>query len=279
MRPKPSPISDTIQFRAPFDRDARLESRPLPAAEERVTANIKAGGIEGFLARLQASLDRVEAAQVLALNSMEEHYDTRARRMRGVLADLGVDVDSISVPTGRGVGGPFVSVKQGAGNAFERQLYRIKLARAQIERINRTLTTVPLRKPLAGEPESSSGYGVRVDPFLGVPAMHTGHDFRAAAGDRVLATAAGTVVSAGWNGGYGKMVEVRHGNGFSTRYAHLSEIEVSVGQKVAVGDMVGRVGSTGRSTGPHLHYETRIEGESVDPQKFLRAGVRLGSGS
>jgi murein DD-endopeptidase MepM/ murein hydrolase activator NlpD len=81
---------------------------------------------------------------------------------------------------------------------------------------------------------------------------------------------------AGTNGGYGRMVEVDHGNGFTTRYAHLSAIDVEVGQVVRIGQIVGRVGSTGRSTGPHLHYETRVDGDPVDPQKFLRAGVRLG---
>ena len=86
------------------------------------------------------------------------------------------------------------------------------------------------------------------------------------------ATANGTVETAGWNGGYGKMVEIDHGNGFSTRYGHLSEIDVKVGQQVKIGQIIGRVGSTGRSTGPHLHYETRIDGDAVDPQKFLRAG-------
>ena len=105
--------------------------------------------------------------------------------------------------------------------------------------------------------------------------MHTGLDFRGDTGDPVRATANGTVTVAGWNGGYGKMVEVDHGNGLATRYGHLSAIEAQVGQTVKIGQIVGRVGSTGRSTGPHLHYETRVDGEAVDPQKFLRAGSRL----
>jgi murein DD-endopeptidase MepM/ murein hydrolase activator NlpD len=279
VRPKPSPISDTIRFLAPVEREARLESRPLPAAEGRVAASAKAGGVEGTLARLQASLDQVEARQANMLNAMEEHYDARARRMRGVLADLGVDVAKPAPLAGRGVGGPFVSVKANASTAFERQLYRMKLARAQIEHLTQTLITVPVRRPLASDLETTSGYGVRLDPFLGVPAMHTGQDFRAPTGERVLATASGIVTIAGRNGGYGKLVEIRHGNGFSTRYGHLSEILVVVGQKVSLGQMVARVGSTGRSTGPHLHYETRVDGDAVDPQKFLRAGVRLGSNS
>jgi murein DD-endopeptidase MepM/ murein hydrolase activator NlpD len=81
---------------------------------------------------------------------------------------------------------------------------------------------------------------------------------------------------AGRDGGYGNMVEVQHGNGLATRYGHLSEIDVKVGQHVRIGEVIGKIGSTGRSTGPHLHYETRVDGEAVDPQKFLRAGARLG---
>ena len=154
----------------------------------------------------------------------------------------------------------------------------MKLVRGQVERLTRTLTTVPIRKPMTGELEWTSGYGMRADPFIRAPAMHTGLDIRADTGEPARATAAGTVTMAGWNGGYGKMVEVDHGNGFATRYAHLSAIDVEVGQAVRIGQIVGKVGSTGRSTGPHLHYETRVDGDAVDPQRFLRAGVRLGGG-
>ena len=80
---------------------------------------------------------------------------------------------------------------------------------------------------------------------------------------------------AGWSGGYGKMVEIDHGNGLATRYGHLSQIDVSVGDEVRIGQVIGRIGSTGRSTGPHLHYETRVDGEPVNPQKFLDAGAKL----
>ncbi len=105
--------------------------------------------------------------------------------------------------------------------------------------------------------------------------MHSGIDFRAEQGSPVRSTAPGRVVGAEYSGGYGNMVEIDHGNGITTRYAHLSAILVSEGQQVAQGTVVGRVGSTGRSTGPHLHYETRIEGDAVDPQRFLRAGNRF----
>src|SRR5262249_19705907 len=174
-------------------------------------------------------------------------------------------------------GGPFVPVSpRGDGGAFERQLYRISLSRAQVDHLDRAMVAVPIRKPLSGEIEMTSGFGVRMDPFFRSLAMHTGVDMRANSGEPVHATAAGKVTSAGWSGGYGRMVEVDHGNGLSTRYGHLSAIEVSEGQMVRVGQVVGRVGSTGRSTGPHLHYETRVDGDAVDPQKFLRAALRLG---
>jgi murein DD-endopeptidase MepM/ murein hydrolase activator NlpD len=119
------------------------------------------------------------------------------------------------------------------------------------------------------------GFGPRRDPIIGRPAFHSGIDFRAPPGAPIKSAGAGTVVSAGWNGGYGRMVEVDHGNGITTRYAHMSRISVSRGDKVETGTVLGRVGSTGRSTGPHLHFEVRKGGEAVDPRPFLRAGRKI----
>src|SRR3982075_543481 len=271
--PKPSPISDTVIFVAPPDREARLESRAPVVAAPQPNQFAKVQGFDKVLVRLQTSLDKVESRQMAALSAVEESMESRVRRMRGVFTDLGLDVPQLEAATPRaGMGGPFVPVKLPAdAGAFERQLYRINITRSQVERLNRTLALVPYRKPVIGEVEFTSGFGVRSDPFLGRPAMHTGLDFRAATGH-------GKVVSSGWMGGYGRMVEVDHGNGLSTRYGHLSEINVKVGDLIKIGQVIGAVGSTGRSTGPHLHYETRIDGDAVDPQKFLRAGVRLSAG-
>jgi murein DD-endopeptidase MepM/ murein hydrolase activator NlpD len=278
--PKPSPISDTVIFVAPPDREARLESRAPVVTKAQPNQFAKVQGVDNVLVRLQSSLDQVERRQMAALSSVEDNMESRVRRMRGVFTDLGLDMTQLEAATPRaGVGGPFVPVKLPAdAGAFERQLYRINVTRAAVDRLNRTLALVPYRKPVIGEVEFTSGFGVRSDPFLGRPAMHTGLDFRAAMGDPVRATANGKVVSSGWAGGYGRMVEVDHGNGLSTRYGHLSEINVKVGDVIRIGQVIGAVGSTGRSTGPHLHYETRIDGDAVDPQKFLRAGVRLSSG-
>jgi len=277
--PKPSPISNTVIFVAPPDREARLESR-TPASAPQPSQFAKTQGVDNVIVRLQTSLDRVESRQLAALSSVEDGIESRARRMRGVIADLGLDMAQLEAATPRsGMGGPFVPVKLPVNaGPFERQLYRINVGRANVDKLNRTLALVPYRKPVIGEVEFTSGFGVRNDPFLGRPAMHTGLDFRAASGDPIRATANGKVVSSGWAGGYGRMVEVDHGNGLSTRYGHMSEINVKVGDQIRIGQVIGAVGSTGRSTGPHLHYETRIEGEAVDPQKFLRAGVRLSAG-
>jgi murein DD-endopeptidase MepM/ murein hydrolase activator NlpD len=276
--PKPSPINDTVILVPPGEREARLESR-TPFNSVRLAAAPASAGIEGALARLQTALDRYESSQVKTLNTLEESYDAKARRMRGILADLGLDLNKIApaLPA-RATGGPFVPASANSITSFDRQIYRVKLVRGQVERLTRTLAAVPIRKPMTGELEWTSGFGMRADPFLRAPAMHTGLDIRADTGDPARATAAGTVTVAGWSGGYGRMVEVDHGNGFATRYGHLSAIDVEVGQTVRIGQIVGRVGTTGRSTGPHLHYETRVDGEAVDPQKFLRAGVRLGGG-
>ena len=277
---KSSAVSDTVVFVAPPDREARLESRALPKATRMAAAKMTGLGLEGVLARLHDSLDRIETRQSHTLNALEENFDSRAKRTRGVLADLGVDL-SKAQPQGfqlASVGGPFVPLKLPPdASTFDRQLYRIHQSRAQLERLNRSLVAVPVRKPISGEIETTSGFGMRVDPFIRAPAMHTGLDFRGSIGEPVRATANGTVTQTGWNGGYGKMVEIDHGNGLSTRYAHLSSFDVKEGQTVRLGQTIGRVGSTGRSTGPHLHYETRIDGEAVDPQKFLRAGIRLGA--
>jgi murein DD-endopeptidase MepM/ murein hydrolase activator NlpD len=226
------------------------------------------------LDRLQASLDRVEARQAASLSSMEERYDAKSRRIRGVLTELGID--AARSPSAN-VGGPFVAARLPAhSSSFEHHIHRVHVARAQVDRLTRTLAAVPLRIPVLGQPEISSGFGMRIDPFIRAPAMHTGMDFRGETGDAVRATAEGNVAVAGSNGGYGKMVEIDHGNGLTTRYAHLSDINVKVGQRVRGGHIIGKVGSTGRSTGPHLHYETRIAGDAVDPRRFIRAGFRLG---
>ena len=267
---KPSLLNDKGAFLLPLDRGMPIDARTSVLAKGM-------GGIDGAIARLQASLDRVEQRQNSTVNSLAETYDFKARRIRGVLAELGLDLGRVTVADATGaIGGPFLPVpiaKDALG--FERQLHRVRTARAQIVRLARAISSVPVRKPVDGDIDPASGFGVRVDPFTSSPAMHTGLDLHGEIGDIVRATADGKVTAAGWSGGYGRVIDIDHGNGLSTRYGHLSSIDVRVGQSVRNGQIIGKVGSTGRSTGPHLHYETRVRGAAVDPQKFLRAGQKL----
>lgn len=230
------------------------------------------------LARLAISMDRVEREQTTRVARLVEPMRAAARRLRGAFDAAGLPAERfVHKPAGASfVGGPFVPADRRSSDLlFERELVAVQDAAATLEGLREALPAAPLRKPLAGELDPTSGFGYRADPFFGRPALHTGVDLRDDYGAPVRATAAGVVVFAGANGGYGQMVEVDHGSGVVTRYAHLSAIQVAVGQQLEPGAVLGRVGSTGRSTGPHLHYEVRIDGEPVDPARFLRAGAAL----
>jgi len=130
-----------------------------------------------------------------------------------------------------------------------------------------------LSEPVAGAP-TSSPFGPRSDPFGGAPAHHAGLDLAAPEGTPVAASAPGVVVAAGPRSGYGLAVEVDHGHGITTVYAHASEVLVQPGQRVERGDVIARVGETGRATGPHLHFELRTLGRPVDPHRALSAYLR-----
>jgi murein DD-endopeptidase MepM/ murein hydrolase activator NlpD len=130
---------------------------------------------------------------------------------------------------------------------------------------------LPLARPTTGEVETS-GFGVRLDPFTGRPALHTGLDFAGAYMTPIHATAPGVVSFTGVRTGYGNTVEIDHGGGFKTRYAHLQSISVHVGERVAIGERIAAMGSTGRSTGVHLHYEVWVNGRPENPVRFLKAG-------
>ncbi len=219
-----------------------------------------------------ASLDRAEAGQASAVRHLRDPVLQKLGRLKTALAETGLppsrwgasDVD---------VGGPFVPMA--SGDDVDTTIALLRDVALEQGRLGRIADTLPLRKPLAGPLEVTSTFGPRLDPFLGKPAMHTGIDLHKSIGDAVVATGAGIVTRAGPDGGYGNMVEIDHGHGLATRYAHLLAAEVAPGQRVAPGDLVGRVGATGRTTGPHLHYETRIDGEPVDPARFLQAAAIL----
>lgn len=134
--------------------------------------------------------------------------------------------------------------------------------------MERALLAIPSGRPTFN-PVITSHYGYRRDPFNGGGAMHSGIDFRGPHGAPILAAANGRVSHAGWRSGYGKCVEIDHGNGLVTRYAHLSRISVAQGQKIGKGEKLGGMGSTGRSTATHLHFEVRMNGKAINPKPFL----------
>jgi murein DD-endopeptidase MepM/ murein hydrolase activator NlpD len=184
-----------------------------------------------------------------------------------VLASTGIDIEKLlgslnSVPQGEG--GPFIALDPkslAARNARAKQLRKI-------------LATLPLAAPLVHY-EIGSGFGPRLDPFNHREEFHPGVDLEAAYGSPVYSTAPGTVIFTGVKGAYGKVVEISHGHGIVTRYAHLHRILVVRGQKVGAHHVIGQLGSTGRSTGPHLHYEVLVDGTALDPEKFLQAGKNV----
>ena len=136
---------------------------------------------------------------------------------------------------------------------------------------------VPTQHPVAAG-SLGSAYGWRIDPITGRSALHTGLDFQADPGTTIFAAAAGVVVTQEYHPAYGNMVEIDHGNDLITRYAHSSRVWVKKGDLIKRGQKIAEVGTTGRSTGPHLHFEVLVQGVPQDPQKFLDAGLKLGNG-
>ena len=258
-----------------FAGESPIPQKPRPEALEPAPARAEAEKRAGLaddpdlplplrLRRIAISLDRVETDQIRTLGAIEQKARGTAETLSKAMLEAGLAPARLSAPGGRqtgkldGMGGPFVPLKvDAAGSVFERELGRMQTSIAAADRLGRVLPYVPLRAPLPSEAEVTSAFGARVDPFMRRAALHTGVDLRLAYGAPIRATAGGTVTAAGSSGGYGNMVEIDHGNGIETRYAHMSSIAVSEGDRIEAGAVVGRIGSTGRSTGPHLHYEVR----------------------
>ena len=215
-----------------------------------------------------AGLEARQRAAVGALRGATERANNRAQ---AALAELGL---APATHAGTAVGGPFVQLAETALTP-EDDIDLLKDALARHRQLEAVTVRLPLRQPVEGPLNVTSGYGARRDPFYGRLALHTGIDLREDYGSAVRAVAAGIVTIAGPESGYGTLVEIDHGNGYATRYAHLSTVSVAVGQKLGAGAAIGQVGTTGRSTGPHLHYEVRIAGEPVDPARYLKLATAI----
>jgi len=198
-------------------------------------------------------------------------------KAKKLFSRLGVNPDAVlkvsKLTTADSVGGPFVSPTSD-GVFSPRVAVRLEKAVLELDRaklLQQQAKKLPLALPVDKVTRITSRYGLRRDPFRKVAAMHTGIDIKAPYGAPVRTTADGIVLSAGWAGGYGRRVVVRHKNGIVTRYAHMSRLLVKKGQVIKVGTKVGLIGSSGRSTGAHVHYETRLNGRVMNPARFWKA--------
>jgi murein DD-endopeptidase MepM/ murein hydrolase activator NlpD len=222
---------------------------------------------EAFHARIERENLRLRAEnekqrqQLSDLNQRVEAVEHTSRR----IAELsGVPIQEQS--SAKGKGGPALPLPDAA--TLVSRADQLKQNLQDFESVLHLREVTPSLWPVSGE--ITDGFGERRNPFGGSSSeFHTGQDIAIAWGTPVQSTAAGMVTFAGWQNGYGQVVVIDHGDGLTTRYGHLSAYSVAAGQQIGKGQLVGNVGSTGRSTGPHLHYEVRLNDEPVDPKRYL----------
>lgn len=283
--------------RASHDRMAELEQAhgrlQKELADTRAARELlehDRNALAGHSAALEAKLAGIETEQGAFLSKLEETTGTTVKQIERLIRATGLKIEDLVDPprtasNKSGQGGPLKAMSKADLAAFakatasderdiEGRLTRLSTQLSHLNDLRGALSSVPLRAPLE-EFELSSGFGPREDPFTGRPAMHEGLDLRGERHTPIQVTAAGTVSFAGRDGAYGKMVEVDHGHGFATRYGHLDRIDVTEGQHLEMGDVVGLLGNTGRSTGSHVHYEVLFDKRPRDPIKFLEAAENV----
>jgi murein DD-endopeptidase MepM/ murein hydrolase activator NlpD len=214
-------------------------------------------------ARLRQENER-QRRQLENLNNRVEAVEDASRR----LVEMSGATDEGQAPVSGGAGGPALPLDEMTISVIESKTKYLEHELQAYETILKEQAVIPSIWPIKGNLES--GFGGRRNPFGGASyEYHEGQDIDAEYGAPVCAAASGTVIFAGWQNGYGQVVYIDHGSGLTTRYGHLSHIDATVGQTIARGETLGRIGSTGRSTGPHLHYEVRINNEPVNPRRYL----------
>ena len=215
---------------------------------------------------VSSAIVQIERNQLAEVATVREQLSDQSEQISRVLKSIGIK----PAPAPQfGIGGPLQEVSDVTD--FDSHLVALETSLDHYDKLAAKLRAAPIGTPV-NNPMVSSHFGTRTDPFTGRRAMHSGIDFKAGYGTAVFATGYGKVVKAGRLGGYGNMIEIQHEDGLTTRYGHLKKILVKKGQLVSTGQTIGKVGSTGRSTGPHLHYEVRKSDSAINPVKFLRAG-------
>ena len=270
--------------RAALDSFESLMGKSRPAKTRALSFAAIDGNVadraDKLFSTVTLSLKGIEKEQLDHIRTLTASADVRADKIHDILRNTGLKLPAklaeaaLDPDPDSAIGGPFIEPE--TASEFEASISGLDIALDRLERVKAVARKLPFANP-APNRQITSLFGNRVDPFFGKLAMHAGIDFRQKTGGKVRATGAGTVIHAGTSGGYGNMVEIDHGNGITTRYGHLSKILVKEGDLVDEGDLIALSGSTGRSTGPHLHYEVRRNGTAIDPMRFLNAGLKLTS--
>jgi murein DD-endopeptidase MepM/ murein hydrolase activator NlpD len=224
---------------------------------------------------LDASLVNLDLDQNKILLDGEGKIQDKIEFNRSIIRKTGLSVDQILRNGTDGMGGPMVSLSdndKSKPGEFLSRLDSMKARAAEVDALNNAISAIPLAYPIDAENYVTSRYGTRKDPFTKRPTMHTGMDIASYKLAPIVATADGKISFSGRRPGYGRVVEIDHGYGFKTRYAHLEKTYVKRGQKIEKGEKIAGMGSTGRSTSTHLHYEVMFEKRTINPEKFLKAG-------
>lgn len=223
-------------------------------------------------------VEMVRVGQEQLLDAADSYAKGRADRLRLAFRMAGLSPSAFT-DRDSALGGPLIESRDPRAMAavldvdegFARRIQRAARDLSDAEQLEDAVEDLPLARPTTA-PAQSSSFGVRLDPFTRRPAYHAGLDFPGGHATPIFATGPGVVSYVGQRAGYGNVVEIDHGRGLKTRYAHLSGFAVRVGQRVAVGQRIAAMGSTGRSTGTHLHYEVWVNGRAQNPGRFLKAG-------
>ena len=221
-----------------------------------------------------AALARIEARQLAFVGRLTRYANQRAETTSAAIRQLGLNPADMLDAARDARGGPFEKLSTEKDGSLHPSFARLGMALERMDALERGLDGIPQVLP-ASLSMISSGFGYRSDPFTGEAALHSGLDFRGPVGSPIYAAANGTISFMGVKNGYGNVVEISHGNGLVTRYAHMSAFRARLGQIVEAGNVIGAIGSTGRSTGPHLHFEVLIDGRAVNPRPFLEAAPHV----
>lgn len=264
----------------PTPRQSRMSAaRKLGAEQVRQGEGQQTGSASQAILEMNNAAADLYMEQMMLLATLEEKSNKEREELLLILESAGVPIESVVTPakisnTMLAQGGPFIDLASGseAASLFYQHANRAAMAVDELAGLHQALQSVPLSSPLTVARRFTSGFGIRRDPINGKYSRHNGIDFAAPWASPVTATADGVVLFAGTKSGFGRVVEINHGNGFVTRYAHMNRITVKSGQKVSLHEKVGELGSSGRSTGPHVHYEVLFKGKPLNPRRFIEAG-------